>query len=75
MPTAKFHFPEKIPPTEKKLSPTKRCIYCWNKGDLRKETSFVCGFCEGKPALCMDECFLFNHIGFGVCIEDADVCV
>jgi len=34
------HFPERIPPTEKKARPTKRCVVCY-KNNRRKETSVL----------------------------------
>jgi hypothetical protein len=33
------HFPERIPPTDKKARPTKRCVVCY-KHNKRKETVF-----------------------------------
>jgi hypothetical protein len=39
------HFPEKIPPTEKKARPTERCVVC-NKSNRRKKTLFWCTECE-----------------------------
>jgi len=39
------HFPEGIPPTEKKVRPTKRCVVCY-KNNRRKETVFWCPECE-----------------------------
>jgi len=35
------HFPERIPPTENKARPTKRCSVCY-KNNRRKETLFWC---------------------------------
>ena len=43
------HFPDRIPPTEKKARPTKRCVVCY-KNNRRKETVFWCHECEA--ALC-----------------------
>ena len=34
------HFPERIPPTEKKARPSKRCVVCY-KNNRRKETVLV----------------------------------
>ena len=39
------HFPERIPLTEKKARPTKRCVVCY-KNNRRKETVFWCPECE-----------------------------
>jgi len=52
------HFPGRIPPTEKKAGPTKRCIVCY-KNNRRKETAFWCPECEA--ALCVEECFKAFH--------------
>ena len=52
------HFPERIPPTEKKARPTKRCVVCY-KNNRRKETVFWCPECEA--ALCVEECFKAFH--------------
>ena len=52
------HFPERIPPTEKKARPTRRCVVCY-KNNRRKETVFWCPECEA--ALCVEECFKAFH--------------
>jgi len=52
------HFPERIPPTEKKARPTKRCVVC-HKNNRRKETVFRCPKCEA--ALCVEESFKAFH--------------
>ena len=52
------HFPERIPPTEKKARPIKRCVVCY-KNKRRKETVFWCPECEA--ALCVKECFKEFH--------------
>jgi hypothetical protein len=45
------HFPERIPPTEKKARPTKRCVVCY-KHNKRKETVFWCPDCQA--GLCVE---------------------
>jgi len=45
------HFPEIIPPTEKKARPTRRCVMCY-KNNRRKEAVFLCPECE---APCVEE--------------------
>ena len=52
------HFPDRIPPTEKKGRPTKRCVVYY-KNNRRKETVFWCPECEA--ALCVEECFKAFH--------------
>ena len=47
------HFPERIPPTEK-----KRYVVCY-KNNRRKETVFWSPKCEA--ALCVEECFKAFH--------------
>ena len=59
-PVCDFHYLEVLPPTEKKKTPTKRCQYC-NKKKIRKESRYVFGYCEGKPALWIDPCFRLYH--------------
>ncbi|XP_047105214.1 piggyBac transposable element-derived protein 4-like [Schistocerca piceifrons] len=53
------HFIEKIPPTEKKSKPTKRCSVCCKKMVKRKETSFWCKDCG--VGLCFEDCFKIYH--------------
>ena len=48
------HFPSYIPPTEKKLNATKRCVVCRKRG-VRKESRYECGMCNA--ALCAAPCF------------------
>lgn len=50
------HFPKKIPPTEKKMNPSRRCAICKPK---RKETSYFCKKCD--VALCVQPCFELYH--------------
>jgi len=52
------HFPERIPPTEKKARPSKRCVVCY-KNNRRRETVFWCPECEA--ALCVEGCFKAFH--------------
>jgi len=52
------YFPERIPPTEKKARPTKRCVVCY-KNNRRKEIVFRCPECEA--ALCVEEGFKAFH--------------
>jgi len=54
------HFPERIPSTQKKGKPTKRCIVCYKK-NIRKESSYQCGNCVNNPGLCIDLCFREHH--------------
>ena len=62
---ADFHYLESIPPTEKKKSPARKCCVCSKKG-IRKETRYVCGLCDGKPAMCIEPCFVEFHKNNGV---------
>ncbi|XP_053316411.1 piggyBac transposable element-derived protein 4-like [Spea bombifrons] len=54
------HFIFKIPPTAKKQNPQKRCRVCYSRGQ-RKDTTFYCPDCPGKPALCVGDCFKLYH--------------
>ena len=59
-PVCDFHYLEVLPPTEKKKNPTRRCQYC-NKMKIRRESRYVCGYCEDRPPLCIDLCFRLYH--------------
>ena len=52
------HFPEYIPPTEKKENATRRCVVC-SKHDKRRETRYHCVKCN--VALCSAPCFSNYH--------------
>ena len=53
------HSLERIPSTDKKLNPTKRCRLCFRKGH-RKESRYQCSVCEERPGLCIG-CFQEYH--------------
>lgn len=58
------HFPEFIPPSEKKSAPTRCCAVCCKKKKdsgkkIRKETRYFCRDCN--VALCAVPCFLIYH--------------
>ncbi|XP_068081806.1 piggyBac transposable element-derived protein 4-like [Anabrus simplex] len=53
------HFPTKIPPTTKKVIPSRRCKVCVTRG-LRKESSFECHRC--KVAMHEYDSFMTYHI-------------
>ena len=68
------HWPVLIPATAAKKNPRRECIVCkshvgrgtgkrWVKGESRKrvETKYVCGGCDGQPALCVTPCFRLYH--------------
>ena len=59
-PVYDFHNLEVLPPTEKKKNPTRRCQYC-NKMKIRRESRYVCGYCEDRSPLCIDPCFRLYH--------------
>lgn len=52
------HFIERIPPTQQKAKPQKRCVVCYKRG-RRKETIYWCPDC--KAGLCLDSCFKTYH--------------
>ena len=45
----------KIPPTENKKRPQKRCFICWTRYHKRKDVRTHCAGCEKKPGLCGEE--------------------
>ena len=58
------HFPMEIPPTEKKVNATKRCVVCSQKRDhrgkpVRRESRYMCKLC--LVALCVVPCFEKYH--------------
>lgn len=58
------HFPEFIPPTQKKNNPTRQCAMCSRKRDntgnrIRKETRYLCPNCQ--VPLCVVPCFKDYH--------------
>ena len=54
------HYPKLIPSSEKKKNLTLHCKHCYKSGQ-RLETRYQCVQCEGKPALCVDLCFMLFH--------------
>lgn len=71
-PTADFHYLEPIPAGDKKKYPTRRCKQCW-KTNTRKESRFVCGFCEDKPPLCVHPCFNLYHKQLGIVENEEEI--
>ena len=65
IPVSDFHYLEAIPVTGKKKNPSRACRVC-AKNNVRKETRYVCGLCEGKPAMCIEPCFVTYHQQLGV---------
>jgi hypothetical protein len=58
------HFPEYVPPTEKKAAPCRYCAVCCSKRDekgkkKRKETRYYCRNCD--VGLCAVPCFMIYH--------------
>lgn len=58
------HFPEHVPPTEKKAAPCRYCAVCCSKRDekgkkKRKETRYYCRHCN--VGLCAVPCFMLYH--------------
>lgn len=56
------HNPKKNPLGPKgKTAISRRCTWCWNQLNKRSNTSYHCPACEGKPHLCIGECFINFH--------------
>ncbi|KFM65266.1 PiggyBac transposable element-derived protein 4, partial [Stegodyphus mimosarum] len=58
------HFPSYVPPTGKKLEPTRRCVICCarvgeNGKKIRRETRYWCRICQ--VGLCTVPCFERYH--------------
>ena len=54
------HFPELVPPTDKKEKPQKRCVVC-TKEKKKKESRYQCKTCSNHPGLCPALCFEIFH--------------
>uniref|UniRef100_A0A1B6J0L0 PiggyBac transposable element-derived protein 4 C-terminal zinc-finger domain-containing protein n=1 Tax=Homalodisca liturata TaxID=320908 RepID=A0A1B6J0L0_9HEMI len=52
------HFPEYVPPTEKKAGPSRRCIVC-SKRNVRRESRYQYSDCD--IGLCAAPCFKVFH--------------
>ena len=64
-PVANFHYLFPIPATEKKKNPTRKCVSCSTPTN-RRESRYVCAYCEDQPALCVHPCFFNYHSQLGV---------
>ena len=57
------HFPEIIPPTDKKQAPTRQCAVCCKSDEkgkkIRRESRYYCDPC--KVGLCVAPCFRIFH--------------
>jgi len=57
------HFPEIIPPTDKKQAPTRQCAVCCKSDEkgkkIRRESRYYCDPC--KVGLCAAPCFRIFH--------------
>ena len=63
-----FHYLAIIPPSRKKEIPTRVFkVCCSNK--IRRETRYMCAFCEGNPPMCVEKCFQVYHPKLGVAVE------
>ena len=49
----------KIPPKKRKRYPQKICINCRQNHGVRKDTRYICSFCD--VALCKEPCFAEYH--------------
>ena len=65
-PVANFHYLHPIPSTGKKDKPTRKCICCHEAGRKRKESRYMCAYCDNQPALCIFPCFVEHHVNLGV---------
>ena len=57
---------------QRKKNPTRRCKQRW-KNKSRKESRYVCGYCENHPALWIHPCFRLYHQGIGVTKHQEEV--
>ena len=54
------HTPSRIPPTDKRKYPQKRCVHCKKHG-INRDTRYYCNDCNDFPALCK-ACFRDYHL-------------
>ena len=54
------HIVGRIPATERKGKPYRKCRVCLKRG-MRRETQKHCTSCPSKPALCVPHCFEDFH--------------
>ena len=55
VPKGTHHYPEVVPPSEKKEKLQKRCVVCHQNG-IRRETIYQCNSCRSHPGLCPAPC-------------------
>ena len=71
---ADFPYLAPISEGEKKKNRTRRCKQCW-KNKSRKESRYVCGYCEDHPALCIHPCFHLYHQDIGIAKYQEEVTI
>lgn len=54
------HFPTKYKVGKNGRAMRKRCQFCYT-AKTRKDTTYFCGVCPGKPSLCHEPCFKNFH--------------
>ena len=64
-PVANFHYLFPIPATGKKNNPTRKCMVCATAGK-RRESRYICAYCEDQPSLCIYPCFVQYHSNLGI---------
>lgn len=57
----KKHTPQKNPPGKNGRVLSRRCVWCYQHGQKRKETTFHCPGCKNNPYLCVGKCFAEYH--------------
>jgi hypothetical protein len=61
------HFPDVIPPTDKKSRAQKRCRVCWARDKVRRDVRYHCPDCPTNPGLCFPACFKAYHTQMEYC--------
>ena len=64
-PVANFHYLFPIPATGKKNNPTRKCVVCATAGK-RRESRYICAYCEDQIPLCIYPCFVQYHSNLGI---------
>ena len=64
-PGAEFHYLHRIP-SKIKTNPIRQCVFCKSKGLKRKESRYICAYCDDQPALCLFPCFVEYHVALGI---------
>ena len=55
------HKPSRIPATDKRKYPQRRCAVCSKQNGIKRNVRYYCKVCPEEPALCKYQCFQMYH--------------